>query len=170
MAKLLSTRRNSRACRNSGKHSSADCRFCADRCRFHPIRCGHRNRREICRQHTVRDYGCAGDHEIGVKQEFLLSLGQKHQRFKRAHQHHRRADAPNQLASLSRRARNRSPKPSKLHMRPDRSHKHRPAVAVISGVHNVLSARRHINSPPNMRGVIGFQNIFPPVIQLSVAD
>src|SRR5260370_4415709 len=56
-----------------------------------------------------------------------------------------------------------------LPMQPQRRHHNRAPVPVISGINNVLHSGSDIDSAPNMRGVIRFQDVLPPVIQPAIA-
>src|SRR5208282_5703036 len=47
-------------------------------------------------------------------------------------------------------------------------HHHRPTVAVVARIVDVLHSGGDINSAPNMCRVIRFDNIFPPVAQPAV--
>ena len=44
------------------------------------------------------------------------------------------------------------------------------AVAVVAGIVDVLHAGREVNAAPDVGGVVGLQNIFAAVVQVSVAE
>ena len=50
-------------------------------------------------------------------------------------------------------------------MKPEGRHKHRPAVAVVTGIVNVLQARRDVDAAPHMGGVVALDNVFAAVVQ-----
>src|SRR5271155_3408013 len=55
-------------------------------------------------------------------------------------------------------------------MRAKTRHHHRPAVAVVAGIVDVLHPWSHIDSTPNVYRVIGFDDVLPAVAQPSVAQ
>src|SRR5882757_5736528 len=55
-------------------------------------------------------------------------------------------------------------------MKAQRRYNHRPAVPVISGVIDVLHAKRREYSPPKMERVISLDNIFAAVIEAAIAE
>src|SRR5216683_667247 len=57
-----------------------------------------------------------------------------------------------------------------LQMQAQRRHDYRSAVPVISGIVNVLQAKRRINTPPDMKRVITFDDVLAPVVQASFAQ
>jgi len=44
------------------------------------------------------------------------------------------------------------------------------AVAVVAGIVDVLQAGSDVDASPQMRGVVGFENIFTSIVQGPVAD
>src|SRR5260370_42220751 len=57
-----------------------------------------------------------------------------------------------------------------LQMQAQRRHDYRSPVPVISGIVDVLHAKRRINTPPDMKRVITFDDVLAPVVQASVAQ
>jgi hypothetical protein len=55
-------------------------------------------------------------------------------------------------------------------MRPQSRHDNRPSITVVTGIINMLNSGSDINSTPDMSRVIRFDDIFPPVIQPSIAQ
>jgi len=55
-------------------------------------------------------------------------------------------------------------------VKPEGRHKHRPAVAVVTGIVNVLQARRDVDAAPHMGGVVALDNVFAAVVQGAVAE
>ncbi len=55
-------------------------------------------------------------------------------------------------------------------MKPERGHKHRTAVTIVSRVDDMLQARSHVDATPNMCSVIGFDNILAAIIERTVPD
>src|SRR6202521_437087 len=55
-------------------------------------------------------------------------------------------------------------------MSPQARHHHRPSVAVIAGVDDVLHSGSDIDSAPDVRCVIRFDDVLPAVVQLSIAQ
>src|SRR5580704_2319469 len=59
---------------------------------------------------------------------------------------------------------------SELQMRPKRRHHHRPAIAVVTWIIDVLHSGSDIDSAPNVCGVKRFDDVLSPVIEFSVAE
>src|SRR5260370_29635815 len=57
-----------------------------------------------------------------------------------------------------------------FHMSPQSWHHHRPPVAVVTGIDDVLHSGSEIDSAPNVCRVIRFDDVLPAVVQLSVAQ
>lgn len=55
-------------------------------------------------------------------------------------------------------------------MSPQARHHHRASVAVVTGIDDVLYSGSDIDSAPNMCCVIRFDDVLPPVVQLSIAQ
>src|SRR4029077_7809257 len=55
-------------------------------------------------------------------------------------------------------------------MKPKRGHNHGTAVSIVSRVDDMLQARSHVDAPPQAGCVIGFDNIFAPIIERTVSD
>src|ERR1700691_584397 len=53
-----------------------------------------------------------------------------------------------------------APPTLELNMRPKPRHHHRSPVAVVTRIVNMLNAGRDINSAPNVRCVVGFDDVF----------
>jgi hypothetical protein len=49
-------------------------------------------------------------------------------------------------------------------------HEHRAAVAVITGIVDVLQSKRRIDPTPQVSGVIGLDNVFPAVVETPVSE
>src|SRR6202007_1601527 len=49
-------------------------------------------------------------------------------------------------------------------------HQHRSAVSIVSRIIYVLEARRNIDTPPQVRGVIGLEDVFPAIIEPAVTE
>jgi hypothetical protein len=54
-------------------------------------------------------------------------------------------------------------------MRPKARHNHRPTIPVIPRIVNVLHTRSKVDSAPDVSGVIGFDDILPPILQSAIA-
>jgi hypothetical protein len=54
-------------------------------------------------------------------------------------------------------------------MKPNGGHKHRTAVAIVSGVSDMLQAWSNVNAAPDVCGVIGLQDIFAAVVEPTIA-
>src|ERR1700674_5862773 len=55
-------------------------------------------------------------------------------------------------------------------MSPEGRHHHRASVAVVTGVDDVLHSGSDIDSAPDVRCVIRFDDVLPPIVQLSIAQ
>src|SRR5216683_1092311 len=55
-------------------------------------------------------------------------------------------------------------------MSPQSWHHHRPPVAVVTGIDDVLCSGSEIDSAPDVCRVIRFDDVLPPVVQLSIAQ
>src|SRR5258708_3545768 len=55
-------------------------------------------------------------------------------------------------------------------MSPQARYHHRPPVAVVTGIDDVLHSGSDIDSAPDVRCVIRFDDVLPAVVQLSVAQ
>ena len=55
-------------------------------------------------------------------------------------------------------------------MQSEAGDKHRAAIAVVAGILDMLQVRGCVNSAPDMRGVVGLDNIFATVIQTAVSE
>src|SRR5260370_14757506 len=55
-------------------------------------------------------------------------------------------------------------------MSPQARYHHRPPVAVVTGIDDVLHSGSEIDSAPDVRCVIRFDDVLPAVVQLSVAQ
>src|SRR5277367_4896128 len=58
----------------------------------------------------------------------------------------------------------------KLNMQAQSRDEHRPAVAVVAGIIDMLQTERGINSAPGVQRVKRFDNVFPAVIQTAVSQ
>ena len=52
----------------------------------------------------------------------------------------------------------------------ERRHNHRPAIAVVSGIVDVLHARSQVNAAPHVDRVVGLDDVLPAVVQLAIAE
>ena len=59
---------------------------------------------------------------------------------------------------------------SKLQMEPNGRNEHRSAGAIVSRMVDVLRVKRCKNAPPNVRSVIGFQDVLTGITQVSVSE
>ena len=57
-----------------------------------------------------------------------------------------------------------------LHMGAERGHNHRPAIAVVSRIVDVLHARSHVNAAPHVDRVVGLHDVLATVVQLAIAE
>src|SRR5208337_1472311 len=60
--------------------------------------------------------------------------------------------------------------PLELHMSPQARHDHRPPVAVVDGIVDVLHSGSKIDSAPKVYRVIRFDDVLPAVVQPSIAQ
>src|ERR1700719_4469677 len=67
-------------------------------------------------------------------------------------------------------ARERKVRALEFHVSPQARHHHRPPVAVVAGIDDVLYSGSDIDSAPDVRSVIRFDDVLPPVVQLSIAQ
>lgn len=51
-----------------------------------------------------------------------------------------------------------------------RWHRHRTAIAIISGIVDVLCAKSEVNATPKMRGVVSFHNVFGPITKCAITQ
>jgi len=54
-------------------------------------------------------------------------------------------------------------------MKPNGGHKHRTAIAIVSGVGDMLQAWSNVNVAPDACGAIGLQDIFAAVVEPTIA-
>src|ERR1035437_9982647 len=47
---------------------------------------------------------------------------------------------------------------------------HRAAIKVVGGVTHVLQIRRNEHAPPEVRGIVGFQDVLPAIGKGTIAD
>ena len=55
-------------------------------------------------------------------------------------------------------------------MQSEGRHHHRPPITVVAGIDDILHSRSDIDPAPNVCRVIRFDDVLPPVVQLSVAQ
>jgi hypothetical protein len=63
-----------------------------------------------------------------------------------------------------------NPIPLELQVEPEAGNKHGTAVAIVSGIHDVLQAWSDVNATPEVCGVTGLSNIFAGIVQPTVAE
>lgn len=59
--------------------------------------------------------------------------------------------------------------PLEFQMKPNGGHKHRTAIAIVSGVGDMLQAWSNVNVAPDACGAIGLQDIFAAVVEPTIA-
>jgi len=59
--------------------------------------------------------------------------------------------------------------PLEFQIKPNGGHKHRTAVAIVSGVSDMLQAWSNVNAAPDVCGVIGLQDIFAALVEPTIA-
>src|SRR5215469_2061833 len=55
-------------------------------------------------------------------------------------------------------------------MKAERWHGDRAAITVIPGIVDVLHARSYVNSAPNVRGVVGFHDVFTAITKCAITE
>jgi hypothetical protein len=63
-----------------------------------------------------------------------------------------------------------NPRWSELYVCPQAGDNYRAAVAVVAGIDDVLHSRREIDSAPDMRRIVGLENVFAAVVQMAIAE
>src|ERR1700730_13684303 len=83
---------------------------------------------------------------------------------------HRAQRSTGKSTGGNRDARGRKVRALEFHVSPQARHHYRPPVAGVAGVDDVLYAGSDIDSAPDVRCVIRFDDVLPPVVQLSIAQ